>query len=398
MNPMARPADRQFFSALFALGFRPFYLLGSVFALLALPYWIASYIGPVPWGGYLRGITWHGHEMIFGFAPAVIAGFLLTAVRTWTGLPTPVGGRLAMLGALWLLARVAAITGPVPVAVLLDTVFLPALAVIVSIPIWRSRNSRNYKIPGILLALSIANVVYHLSYLSILPVELMSTSLVAALDIITILMAIIGGRVIPAFTKNAIASAQPRHVKSVEFIAMGSLVLILVADSLGFRSVMAPPAWAVLLLLAAVANAVRLFLWQPQKTRNHPLLLMLPVGYGWIPISLALRAATPWLDISSAAATHALTIGAISSLMMAMMARSALGHTGRSLNAGWVEMSAFAFLQLAAFLRVAAYFLPALLYREAVVLSGMFWSLAFAVFLLRYWAILTRPRIDGKPG
>ena len=398
MNSEARPAERGFAGALFALGFRPFYLLGSIFSLLALPYWIAAYIGPVPWGGYLRGLSWHSHEMIFGFAPAVIAGFLLTAARNWTGLPTPVGARLAMLALLWLLARLTAITGPAPVAVLLDVAFLPLLAVTVTIPIWRSRNARNYKIPAILAALTLANVVYHFSYLNILPVELMSASLMCALDAITILMALIGGRVIPAFTQNAIASARPRHVKSVEIVAMGSLLLVLLADSLSFRFVLSSPAWAILLSLAAIANAVRLLLWQPQKTREKPLLLMLPMGYCWIPISLALRAATPWLEISPAASTHALTIGAIASLMMAMMTRSALGHSGRPLIAGWVEMSAFAFLQLAAILRVAASFLPVSLYREAVVLSGMFWSLAFAVFLLRYSGILARPRIDGKPG
>jgi len=395
---MAKPAEGQPGIALFALGFRPFYLLGAIFSVLALPYWIASYIGPVPWGGYLRGISWHSHEMIFGYAAAVIAGFLLTAVRNWTGLPTPVGARLLMLSGLWLLARLTAVTGPAPVAVLLDTAFLPLLAVIVAIPIWRSRNSRNYKIPAILLALSLANIVYHLSYLGIFPVELMSPSLVAALDVITILLAIVGGRVIPAFTNNAIASARSRHIKSVEIAALGSLVLILIADSFSFWFVLTPPAWAILLTIAAVSNALRLFLWQPQKTLDKPLLLMLPVAYCWILISLALRAAAPWLGISATAATHARTIGAIGSMMMAMMTRSALGHTGRQLAAGWVEMSAFVFLQIAAILRVTAWFIPASFYREAIVLSGMFWSLAFAVFLLRYWVILTRPRIDGRPG
>jgi len=395
---MNKYGERYFDSILFALGFRPFYLLAALFAAWALPWWMASYSGALHLGGYLQGMNWHSHEMIFGFVPAVIAGFLLTAARNWTGQPTPSGAKLGMLAALWLVARVAAVTGPAPVAALLDMAFLPTLGVLVAIPVWRSRNVRNFKVLLVLSLLAAANIAYHLSYLNWLPAYVMPHALAAALDIVTILMAIIGGRVIPAFTANAVATAKPRHVKSVEVVALGSLVLILAADVWTIWQPLTSSAWAVLFALAAVAHGVRLVLWQPHRTLHNMLLCMLPAAYAWIPVSLALRAAGQVWGISPGAATHALTIGAIASLMMAMMTRSALGHTGRKLSAGWTETSAFLLLQFAAIVRVGATFVPGLYYSNAVITAGFLWLLAFATFLLRYWAILTRPRIDGKPG
>lgn len=395
---MNKPAEKYCNSIFLALGFRPFYLLAGMFALLAIPLWLASYMGLVQWSGYLRGMSWHSHEMIFGFAPAVMAGFLLTAVRNWTGQPTPSGAKLGVLAALWVLARVVNLTGPANVAVLLDAAFLPLLGLTVAIPIWRSRNVRNFKILGVLTILTVANMVYHLSYLHILPADFMRLALTAALDVFTILMAIVGGRVIPAFTANAVASARPRHVKSVEIVALGSLVLILAAGIVDYWFSLTSAAWVILLTLAAIAHGIRLGLWQPHHTRHKPLLWMLPVAYGWIPISLALRALAHISELPATAAVHALTVGAISGLMLAMMTRSALGHTGRDLTAGWAEISAFMLIQFAAVIRVGATLIPAEFYLGAVVFSGVLWALAFAIFSMRYWPYLTQPRIDGRPG
>ena len=397
-NPMSEPAGNAFNTVFLALGFRPFYLLAAIFAFLALPLWIASYTGLVQWDGYLRGTFWHGHEMIFGFAPAVMAGFLLTAARNWTGQPTLSGAKLGMLAALWVLARVAVLTGPGTAAVVLDVAFLPLLGVAVAVPIWRSRNARNYKILLVLTLLAAANLVYHLSYLNVFPADFMRPAFTAALDVFTILMAIVGGRVIPAFTANAVASAKPRHIRSVEVLALGSLVLILAADVMSWRYTLPPLAWVILLAVAAVAHGIRLGLWQPLRTVHNTLLCMLPLAYAWIPVSLALRLSAHAWNIPTAASIHALTIGAIGGLMLAMMTRSALGHTARPLRAGWSETAAFILIQLAAAVRVGATFIPGQYYRQAVVAAGVLWSLAFAVFLIRYWAILTRPRIDGQPG
>lgn len=382
----------------FALGFRPLYLAALIFAVAAVPLWIAVYSGIVRFDGYLASMHWHGHEMIFGFAAAVIAGFLLTAVRNWTNRPTLTGVWLGGLVALWLLARVLMLTGPAMLAALLDSLFLPALAIAVAIPIWQSRNFRNVKLLFVLAALATANTVFHLAYQDRLPRDMALSAMTAALNVIAILIAIMAGRVIPAFTKGAVKDARPRHNAVVEVIAIGSLTLILLGDLLGRQVRLPSIAWLALLILAALAHAIRLALWQPHRTARNPLLWMLPVAYAWLPIALSLRALGQMGFVLPAAAVHAFTIGAMSSLMMAMMTRSALGHTGRPLVAGPAEIWAFLILQLAAIVRVFAGSFAPEFYTGVVTVSGTLWMLAFGIVLFRYWPILTRPRIDGRPG
>ncbi len=383
---------------IFALGFRPFYLLAALFALLALPVWIAAYTGLFQWGGHMQGMNWHIHEMIFGFAPAVITGFLLTAVRNWTRLPTPTGTKLAGLVLLWVAARIANITGPTALSVVLDVAFLPAVAVAIGIPIWRSSNRRNLKILAVLAVLALANLTWHLASIGVVSPVLMNVSYITAIDIITILMAIVGGRVIPAFTGNAVPGSNPRIIKAVEIVALGALVLIVLADVFGVWIVLSKEIWFTLLAVAAVAHLIRLLLWQPLRTRHNALLLMLPVAYAWIPISLALRAASHVSNLMPVAAMHALTVGAMSSLMIAMMTRSALGHSGRTLVATWVEKSVFWLLQTTAIVRVGATLAPLIIYRDAMVVSSVTWTLAFAIFVFGYWKVLTQPRVDGRSG
>ncbi len=402
MTSLIQPYDKERSNRtgmpLLALGFRPFYLLAALFSAAALPLWIAVYTGGVRLDGYLTGIAWHSHEMLFGFATAVIAGFLLTAVRNWTGLPTPTGVTLGALATAWLLARVFAVTGPGALAAIVDMLFLPALGLAIAIPIWCSRNARNVKILGVVGALAVLNVIYHLAYLGALPSGSANNATQLALDLITLLMAIVGGRVIPAFTANAIAGANPRRILPLEFLCFGSLLVILAADAAGSWYSLPSPVWTALLTVAASAHVVRLALWQPLRTRGVALLVMLPLAYGWIPVALALRALSHAAVVPAAASTHALTIGAMGSLMLAMMMRSALGHTGRALVAGRAECVAFALAQLAAAVRVLGAAVPGLPYRETAVIAGTLWSLAFAVFLVRYWPILTRARVDGRPG
>ena len=384
--------------ALLALGFRPFYLVAAVFAIVAIPAWLVSYAGGDLAGYYLQGMAWHSHEMIFGFAAAVIAGFLLTAVRNWTGRPTPTGTLLAGLVTLWLLARVLMLTGPANAAALIDILFLPALGVAVAIPIWAGRNARNYKILAVLSVLTLANVGYHLASSGSLPLEFGRISMTAALDVISILIAIVGGRVIPAFIGNAVEGANPRHIRSVEFVSVGALVVILVAGVVKAWIAVPPIAYLIILVVAAVGQGVRLLLWQPFRARGNALLWMLPVAYAWLPVSLALRALELQSIVPFGTAIHALTIGAIASLMMAMMMRSALGHSGRPLVAGLAEVGAFVLLQLSAIVRILAASIAPGAYREAMIVSGVLWTLAFVMFLWRYWPVLTRPRIDGRPG
>ncbi len=336
--------------------------------------------------------------MVFGFAAAVIAGFLLTAVKNWTGLPTPRGAALAGLAGLWLAGRVLNFSGPPVLAAALDVLFLPVLAATLAIPILRSSNTRNIKILLVLAALAAVNACFHLAWQGQLSARFLPMAMPLALDIITLLMAIVAGRVIPVFTANAVAGATPKTLAGLELLAIGSLLIIPAARLAGLQFVLPGPGWALLFAVAAVAHGLRLLLWQPHKTRGNLLLLMLPVAYAWIPLSLALQAAAAWGYVAASAGIHALTIGAMASLMMAMMTRSALGHTGRPLRAGITEISAFALLQLAAITRLGANLLPAGYYRHAVLCSALLWTFAFVVFLWKYMRLLLQPRIDGKPG
>jgi len=381
-----------------ALGFRPFYLVAAIFAAVAVPVWIASYSGHIHPGAYLQGVDWHSHEMIFGFIPAVIAGFLLTAVRNWTGLPTASGAGLAALVALWLTGRVLMMTGPALPAIAADVLFLPVLGVVIAVPILLSHNLRNIKVLVILAVLALLNVAFHAAHANLLPNEFKRIAATAALDVVTILMAVIGGRVIPAFIAGAIAGASLSRDKRVEVAAFSSLVLVMILGICSFWISIPAVVWIVLLVTSAVAHGLRLALWRPLQTYRNPLLWMLPVAYAWIPIALALRALAQFALVPQAAAIHALTIGAMSSLMVAMMTRSALGHTGRPLKAGPAELIAFTLLQVTALVRILAGLILPAHYQGAMTLAGTLWFLAFGVFVLRYWPILTRKRIDGRPG
>lgn len=385
-------------SPVFALGFRPFYLLAGLFALLAIPLWVLTFPGDSLTGNYLHGLAWHSHEMIFGFAVAVIAGFLLTAVRNWTGRPTPVGAALALIAALWLFARVLMMSGPAALAATADILFLPLLGVVVAIPIIGSRNSRNYKLLVVIAGLTLANTGYHLAMMGAVPPWLASASLVLALDIFVILIAIIGGRVTPAFIGNAVADAKPRHIAAVEVTSFATLIIILVLG-VSSRWVAIPQiGWVTVFAVAALAQGIRLWLWQPLRARGNWLLMMLPVAYAWLPVTLALRAIAVTGAVPVSAAHHTLTVGAIASLMMAMMTRSSLGHSGRPLVAGRAEIGAFVLLQLSAIVRVLGASMFSSLYQESLYVSGALWTVAFAIFLWRYAPILLRPRIDGRPG
>ena len=379
--------------SVFQLGFRPFYTLASIFAIAAMILWLLAFAGFSGTGVYLYGVVWHSHEMLFGFAVAVIAGFLLTAVRNWTGLPTPTGAALAMLAALWLAARLLIILGPAPLAAFLDVLFLPALALAIAGPILRSKNKRNYKVLVIVLALAGSHGVFHLASLGYTDVWLSRTSLFVSIAIVIILMSIVGGRVIPAFTRNANPDAGSRHEPWVEVITFVSMILIIIVTVM--RDSWVPPSMltALLLVIAAASHATRLALWEPEKTIHNPLLWMMPAAYSWIPFAFLLRALAAANIVPAGAWIHAMTMGAFSGLMLAMMMRSSLGHTGRQLVASKTDMAAFLLLQIAAVVRVIASIVAGETFKQWIVASGLIWVLAFLVFVMRYLPILSRPRV-----
>ena len=383
-------------SPLFALGFRPFYTLAAMFAIIAVALWLLSFTGMAQFGSQLQGVLWHSHEMAFGFIPAVIAGFLFTAVRNWTGQPTPTGWLLGVIAFVWLAARLLLVWEPGNVGVVLDVLFLPIVAISVAVPIFRSANKRNYKVVFIAAVIAVLHFAYHLAHGGELPGWLLRGSLFATIDVVVILFALIGGRVIPAFTRNAVQGSDPAHKTWVEVIAFGSLIL-LAGVTLLSGGVGMPAGLAVsLAFIAAAANAVRLAYWQPGVTRHNPLLWMMPVAYSWLPVALVLRALSGMGTVFPGSWIHALTAGALTSLMVAMIMRSTLGHTGRKLEASRADVIIFLLLQLAVVLRILAGVVGD--HRTMTIVAGLVWMAAFAGLFIRYAPMLLRARADGKPG
>lgn len=365
--------------ALFALGFRPFYLLAGAYAALAVPVWALQYAGWLP----RANILWHAHEMIFGYAFAVIAGFLLTAVRVWTGRPTPSGAALAALAALWLLARALALFS-LPAAAAAGAVFALGVAWGIGRPLLASGNRRNLFFIALVLGLGAAGIA-----LQTWP----QLGIALGLDVVLFVMAVVAGRVVPMFTNNGVPGAGARRIDALEKAALGSILLLLALDAFELAALAAPAA-----LLAAALHAARLALWNPQRTLRKPIVWILHFAYGWIVVHLALRGLAGYALVPVALATHALTVGAIGGMTLGMMTRTARGHTARPLAAGGAEVAAYVLVQLAAFARV---FVPLALpaaYVGATLVSALCWFAAFAAFTVAYWPILSRPRLDGEPG
>jgi uncharacterized protein involved in response to NO len=379
--------------ALWDLGFRPFYLLASAFAALSIALWALEYAGWLP-GSYLEAPSRHGHEMLFGFALAVVAGFLFTAVRNWTGQPTPTGGWLMAIALVWVAARGAMLAGSPIAAGILNAAFPIAVAIGIAIPLARSGNRRNYFFVPLLVAAGLAALAVHLSAIGVLPWEARTVSLSFGLDIVMFIIAVVAGRVVPMFTNNGVPGAGATRNPWVEKVSLAGIFALLAVDVLD-----APPMLLVpVALIAAVANAARLALWRPWRTARTPLVWVLHAAYAWIPIHLALRACAALGVIAPQFAIHALTIGAIGGMTIGMMTRTARGHTGRPLAADGWEVACYVLVQVAAIIRVFGGLAWTGGYLATVLISALCWSLAFGIYAVRYWPILSRPRVDGKPG
>lgn len=390
-DPRAEGAPPSSF-ALWRLGFRPFYLLAAGFASLSIGLWGAQYAGWLT-TPYLRGPIWHAHELVFGFAMAVMAGFLFTAVRNWTSRSTPTGAWLAALAALWVAGRILVLT-PFAIAAAVTNVLFPiAVAIGIAIPLARSRNSHNLFFVALLVAMAAAQLVTHLAQLGLtaLPEWL---GIQAALDIILLVMTVLGGRVIPMFTRNGLPNAQVGRNSIVDRLVPVAMLALLFAD------VLSVPAWllAIVCVVGAVLHVARVLLWRPWQALPVPLLWILHVGYAWIPVHLALRAMSQFGLVAPPLATHAMTVGAVGALTLGMMVRTARGHTARPLVADRYEVAAFTLVTAAAITRVVVPLVAMDTYGYAVKVSAIMWSAAFAIYAVRYWPILTRPRVDGAPG
>ena len=389
----AKASSRVPMSALFNLGFRPFYLLAALLAALGLPLWVAQYLGALPAITFVPALAWHMHEMVFGFAVAVVTGFLFTAVRNWTGLPTPSGRMLVMLAGLWVLGRVLMVSGPGIAAAVVDTAFLPVVAAFLWHPLNRTRN-RNRFFVAILLALALANALFHATHLTAVPFTALAC-VHAGLAVILMIVTIMAGRVVPAFTRNAIRTARIRTVRGLDTAAIVTLAIALAIWVAGLPGALLLP----VAVAAAVTHAARLWSWDPWSTRRAPILWILHLSYAWIPIGLLLLAASSaGIAATSTLAVHALGVGAVGGMIIGMITRTARGHTGLPLRVGTGEIVAYAFVHCAALTRVLLPLVVPSAYTMAIAASAALWSGAFLIYLAVYAPLLIRARLDGQPG
>ena len=390
VQPKVPPATAGF--ALWSLGFRPFYLLASIFSAISVLLWAAQVSGYLP-SAHLQGPVWHGHEMLFGYTTAVIAGFLLTAVRAWTGEPTPSGLRLMALAALWVCGRVLVLTPWAMTAAIVNAAFPVAVAVAIGIPLLRSRNVRNYFFAALLALMGVLILTVHLALQQRFDLS-PRVGLQLALDVVLFIMVVMGGRVIPMFTNNGVPGTNATRHPLLEKFALGTVILVFAADLLQLPQAVI----AVIALICALANGARLYLWKPWRTLAAPMVWILHAAYAWIVVHLVLRGLSALELPTGSYATHALTVGAIGGLTLGMMTRTARGHTGRLLVADGFEMTAFLLIQVAAVVRVFGGIASPGLYMASVQLSALLWAAAFGLYAVRYWPVLTRPRLDGRPG
>lgn len=398
-NRIGAPTAKRF--VLFACGFRPFFLLAGLDALANMSVWLVVFLRPSIWPEHaMPSMYWHAHEMLFGFATAAIAGFLLTAVPGWTGRSSYSGVPLIALIIVWLAGQFAMVPlGLVPpmAADAIDLAFFPALILVLAPPLVSARKFRNLPFVGILTLLFLANLCFHLGENGILEAG-EQIGLGIAIDIVTLLIVIIGGRIIPAFTKSGLArqgiAVKLRSDRWIEIFSITSVIAVLLADLAMPLSAMN----GVIALAAALAQTIRLTQWQGYRTARDPLIWVLHLGYAWLIVGLLLKGI--WLITAEPFAEkwiHSLTVGAFTTMILAVMTRASLGHTGRALIAPLSTATCYSLVTAAALVRV---FGPAILpsmYNHIVTASGFLWIGAFSIYLWVYTPILVMPRTDGRP-
>jgi uncharacterized protein involved in response to NO len=379
-------------------GFRPFFLGGAVWAVVALALWLVVLAGGVTIPSAFDALAWHRHEMLFGFVGAVIAGFLLTAIPNWTGRLPIAGVPLASLFVLWLAGRLgmlfSAEIGPA-IAAVMDVGFYLVLAAVAAREVFEA-NNRNVPIVGLVLLFGVANGLDHVVAIGSFVDPAVPWKL--AVGLVTLMISLIGGRIVPSFTRNWLAKQNvtqglPGQPNRFDLLAIGLTALGLLAW------VAAPSGWlpGALLALAAVFQAIRMARWKGWKAVRDPLVLILHIGYAWVPVGLALLAASQLVaSLPQSAAVHALTAGAMGTMILAVMTRASLGHTGRELRAGPMTTIIYLLVTVGAVLRVAAPLGP-VDYWLGLELAGLCWLGSFVLFIVIYGPILCAPRVgEGR--
>jgi uncharacterized protein involved in response to NO len=382
---------------LLSAGFRTFFLVAAIWAAIGIPIWLAVYGGGTSLPTLLPPLIWHVHEMVFGFAAATVAGFLLTAIPNWTG-RLPLQGRpLAVLVGLWALGRIGVLLSAVigaRAAAAADLAFPAVFLGVVAREIIAGRNWRNLPMLGALSLLFAGNLLVHLDAIGIAH----TADLGNRIGVATLLMLIslVGGRIVPSFTRNwltknrpEITSPHPEGRLDRAALGLAALALVVWAAAPDDRVT----AW--LTIVAGSAIGLRMSRWQGNRTMREPILVILHIGYGWLALGLLLLGLDELTDLlPTTAALHALTVGAIGTMTLAVMTRASLGHTGRPLVAGSGTRAIYVLVTLAALLRV----LSPLAGAQTMLLlwaAGLSWTAAFGLFAILYGRVLTQPRATG---
>ena len=378
-------------------GFRPFFFLGALWAIVVVALWVAAMAGTVTLPTLIDPLAWHRHEMLFGYLSAVIAGFLLTAIPNWIGRLPVAGPALAALVSLWVAARLAMLfsawTGAT-VALLLDVGFLLVLASLCAREVFIARN-RNVPVVGAVLLLALASGVDHAEALGVVATDGLGWR--AGFALVLLLITLIGGRIIPSFTTNWLKkqgqSRLPGQPPAFDAIVIGATALALCCWIFAIGPGLTGP----LLIAAGMLQLARLSRWGGLRTIADPLVFVLHLSYAWLPLGLILLGMSLLVPTQPASsALHALAAGAMASMTLAVMTRATLGHTGRELRAGVGTTAIYLLVTAGAALRVAAPWLP-FDYLLLIQIAGAFWGGAFLLFLAMYGPKLLGPRPDGRP-
>lgn len=381
---------------LFALGFRAFFALAGLFALILIALWTSIFNGSLVIDNYYPTTYWHAHEMLFGYSIAVIAGFLLTAVKNWTGVQTLHGDKLAGLCLLWVYGRLVPFYSeliPDPLIALIDFSFLPTLAYFIAQPILKSGKLKNLFFVVLLLIMALGNGLVHAEILGFNEDSALK-GLYVVMAMIMMIILIIAGRIFPFFTEKGLKGVIAIRNPLFDGLAIGTSLLVflfLIFDVNGLFLTIASA-------LAVISNLLRVAGWYVQKIWYVPLLWVLYMGYAWIMVGFVLVGLASVSSVPMSVAIHAFTVGGIGVLTLGMMARVSLGHTGRALKASNTIAIAFVLINIAALFRVL---MPAMIpsgYASFLMVSTYCWLAAFSLFILIYAPILSKARVDGKAG
>jgi uncharacterized protein involved in response to NO len=383
--------------AVFAYGFRPFFFVAGLWAALAILLWLPQYFGQITLPTSFSPLDWHIHEMLYGYVAASIAGFLLTAIPNWTGRLPVNGWPLGALALLWLAGRVAILLsakiGGV-IAAIADVSFLATLAAVAAREIIAGKNWRNLRVLGVLGVLITGNIVFHLE---VLFAGTASYGIRIAVAAVIGLIMLVGGRIVPSFTNNWLTRNNPGRLP-VPFSRFDMVAVM--GSALALLAWVAEPVHVItgiLMLAGGILQAMRLARWAGYRTVADRLVLVLHLAYSFLPIGFLLLGAHVLLPyIPATAGMHAWTAGAIGLMTLAVMTRATLGHTGQPLQAGWVTQAIYAFVLVAAVLRIIAAFNGSV---ELLEFAGVLWFAGFACFLLFYGPLLVaRSPTWAKPG